>query len=78
MKIITMIQKNNIAFGIQRILMDMLKKYPDVEPHFPIDRFEQLLMEAKEVSKEDAQMVTQKVVGTGIIRRREEDNAFIL
>lgn len=78
MKTITQIRPNAIAFGIQRILLDMSKDNPEVEPFFPIDRFEQMIMESKEVDKKDAEYVTEKVIATGIIRWRLHDNAFVL
>lgn len=65
MKTITQIQPVPLAYGIQQILFDIQKKHGAAK--YPINLFETLIMSAKEVSKQDAHYVTEKVLETGII-----------
>ena len=75
-KIITRIDAVPLAIGIQKLLLEMYKKYG--ESAYPIKAFEQMIMNSKNVSIKEAERVTEKVINTGIIRRGINHNAFIL
>lgn len=74
--IITKIDAVPLAIGIQQILLDMQKKGND--PRFPVNYFEQILMDNHKVSKESAELVTEKIINTGILRWELGENCFVL
>lgn len=76
MKKLTKIDAVRLATGIQSILLDMYKKHGSAQ--YPIAEFERLIMESKQVDKESAELVTEKVINTGIIRWSLTDNCFVL
>lgn len=78
MKIITLIQKNKLAFGLLDILLDIGKENPDIEPSIPVEYLEQLVMTQHGVSKEEAEKVSEAVISTGIIRWRLHDNCIVI
>jgi len=76
-RMITSINAEKLAIGIQRILLDM--KNDGIEnPNFPVKRFEKMIQEQHGVSIEDAELVTEKVIAQGIIRWEIFANNFIL
>lgn len=76
MKTITKIDAVPLAIGIQQILLDMVKKGND--PRFPVEYFEQIVMNRHDVSKQDAELVTERIINTGIIRWELGANCFVL
>ena len=76
MKTITRIDSTRLACGIQQILLDMMKKGND--PRYPVEVFEQMIMDCKGVSREEAEKVTEKILGTGILRWEIGANCFVL
>jgi hypothetical protein len=77
MKKITHIDAEKLAIGMQKILLDM-KKDGIAEPHFPVERFEEMIQEQHGVSKKDAELVTEKMIGTGIVRWEIFANRIVL
>lgn len=81
MKVISRIDAPKLAMGIQQILLDMYAKAKEKEVEFlgyPVDVFERMIMEDKQVSKDDAERVTEKILNTGIIRWDLTNNTFVL
>ena len=76
MKTITKIQALPLAIGIQKIMLDMI--HNKLEGQCPIEQFERLIMESKQVSEFEAKIVTEKVLATGIVRRSSTFNCFVL
>lgn len=78
MKTITKLDAPKLAMGIQQILLDMCKTKDPNEVGYPVAEFERLLMDRKELSREDAEYVTEKIIATGIIRWDIYKNLFVL
>jgi len=81
MKVISRIDAPKLAMGLQQILLDMDAKAKEKGVEFlgyPVDVFERMIMEDKQVSKDDAERVTEKVLNTGIIRWDLTRNTFVL
>lgn len=78
MKKLTNINAEKLAIGIQSILLDMRIKKGIKEPSYPVPEFERLIQEEKEVSKEDAELVTERILNIGIIRWDIIGNNFVL
>lgn len=82
MKTITHIDAEKLAIGIQQVLLEMLKKGraddPDYEASYPVKEFERLIMDEKQVDKKDAELVTERVINTGIVRWEIFGNNFVL
>lgn len=76
MKTLTKVDAVPLAIGIQKILLDMAKKGND--PKYPVEYFEQMIMDRKQVSRKAAELVTEKILGTGIIRFSIYENCFVL
>ena len=70
------VEATKLAIGLQKILLDMQKEHGD--SYYPVDEFERLIMEQKGVSKKDAELVTERVIATGIIRWEIFSNKFVL
>lgn len=80
MKTITKIDAVALATGIQALLLDMIKQkgIEPLEATYPVNEFERIIMEEKQVNKKEAERVTERVLGTGIIRWDIYNNSFIL
>lgn len=76
MKKLTSVNAVQLAIGIQSILLDMVKE--GKEAKYPVREFERLICETKQVSKQDAERVTEKVINTGIIRGQLCPSCFVL
>ena len=80
MKTITKIDAVQLAIGLQSILLDMVKSqnlHPS-EVKYSVLLFEQMIIDEKDVSKKDAELVTERVLKTGILRWDIMANCFIL
>jgi len=80
MKTITKIDAVQLAVGLQNILLDMAKKqnlHPS-DVKYPVLLFEEMIIDQKNVSKKDAELVTERVINTGILRWDIIANCFIL
>ena len=77
MRTITGIDANQLAIGLQRILLDMKMSGTDL-PSISIDKFENTIQEEHGVSKRDAEEVTVSIINTGILRWEIFANNFIL
>ena len=80
MKTITKIDAVQLAIGLQNILLDMAKKqnlHPS-DAKYPVLLFEEMIIDQKNVSKKDAELVTERVINTGILRWDIMANCFIL
>lgn len=73
---VTRIQAVPLAIGLQQILLSKFKKTE--EAFIPVEYFEQLIIETKKVSREEAAKVTEAVISTGILRWDMSNNNFIL
>ena len=78
MKVITKVDAVPLAIGIQKVLLELAKKYELQSAKYPVREFERLLMESKGVSKKEAEKVTEKIINTGIIRWEMIGNNFVL
>lgn len=76
MKTIVKIDAVKLAIGIQAILLDMVKEGKTAQ--YPVAEFERLIVKQKQVSKADAEKVTERIIGTGIIRWELGANCFVL
>lgn len=75
MKTITHIDRTKLAFGLQKILLDLAQEGKPAR--YPIAEFERLITR-RGIPKSEAEKVTEAIIETGILRWELGSNCFVL